>query len=284
MVLATFVSLNLPARAQDARPGGAFARPGYPLGQFRAFPSVTIENVYADNIFASEDREVGDFFVSIIPLVALESTWSRHSLSASVDGRINRYADVKAENNAEYGVEARGRLDLAEQSALGAIFRQGKRTVGRADSENSGRTDPQQLDYFEGELHYDHGFARVDLGLRGFVDHLDFPDPMDAERDRLVFGGSSRLSHRISPAFSLFLEPDAEVVDYQQTTGDDGFEQDRLALGGFLGSKFDVSTIEGEVSLGVVHASFDETSFDDVTTTWTVRGIRDPDDGNGSRR
>ena len=65
MVLATFVPLGLPARAQDATPGGELAGRGYPLGQFHFLPSVTFENFYNDNIFASENDETDDYFVSI---------------------------------------------------------------------------------------------------------------------------------------------------------------------------------------------------------------------------
>jgi hypothetical protein len=270
VVLAAFLSLGLPALAQDARPEGPFARPGYRLGQSRVFPSVIFENVYNDNIYASQSRRVGDYVVSIIPRIELASGWTRHFLSASAHGRINRYADVKTENNDEYGVEARGRLDLADQSAIVATFGNGRRTVWRADSENTGREEPQQLEFIEGELHYDHSFARFDLGLRGSVADLDFLDARDADRDRLVFGVSSRLSPLPSAASSLFLQADAKVLDYRETLDDEGFALDRAALGVFVGSSFDTSILEGEVSVGVVHAAFDESSFEDVT----ILGIR----------
>jgi hypothetical protein len=274
LVLAPFVLLGLPVRAQVARPADAFVRPGYPLGQFRAFPSVTFENVYDDNIFAQEDREEDDYVISIVPTLAVESSWSRHSLSANAHGRINRYADITEEDSEEYAVEARGRFDVADQSALGATFGQGRRTVARADSENSGRRDPQQLDYFEGQLRYDHDFARFDLDLRGFVDHLDYRDSQDRDRDRNEFGGSSRLSHRISPAFSIFLEPDVEVRDYDQTVDDDGVKRSSTTFGGFLGGGFDTSIIEGEISLGPVHTAFDDSSFDDLTILGARAAVR----------
>ena len=270
LVLAAFVALALPARAQNIRPLDALARPGYPIGKIRVFPSLKIENSYDDNIFARRDGGVSDYFVSIVPRVAIESSWSRHSVSGSAYGRIDRYADVETEDSEEYGVEAHGRLDLAEQSSLAAIVRQGRRTVWRADSENSGRTDPQQLDYVRGELQYEHSLARFDLGFRGSVHEFDFVDALDADRDRLVFAASSRLSHRRPSDVSIFLEPEFKLLDYQRSTGDDGLEQDLTMLGGFVGSSFATSAIKGEVSLGVLHLAFDEISFDDET----ILGVR----------
>lgn len=270
LVLVACVSLGLPANAQDARPEGPFARQGYPLGQIRVFPSLSIENTYNDNIFASKDGKLDDYFVSVLPRVELESSWSRHAVSASAYGQINRYADIKSEDNDEYGVNASGRLDLADHSALGASFGNGRTTNARANSENTDRKDPQQFDYLDGELQYDHSFARFDLGLRGSVRQLNFLDAVDADRDRLVFGVSSRLSYPLSSAFSVFVQPDAKFLDYEQSIGDDGLEQNRSTLGGFVGSSFDVATLNGDVSLGVMHAAFDESSSKDVT----ILGVR----------
>ena len=270
--LAIFALLGLPAQAQNATPADESEEPGLPLGPFRFFPTVIFENVYDDNVFAQERSKDDDYLATFIPGVAVESTWSKHFLSVSAYGQIHRYADNTNEDHEEYAVETRGRLDLLDESAFGATFGQGRKTLARTDAENTGRVNPEQYDYFEGEISYDHEFARFDLGVLGFADHLDYLDSEDSDRDRVEFGGSTRLAFRVSPAFSIFLEPGVEVRDYEESVDDDGVKRSSVTVGGFVGSEFDItSVIDGEISVGVVHADFDEPSFDDLTTVG-VRG------------
>jgi hypothetical protein len=276
VVIAAWAPLALTAEAQLDH--DELAPPGHELVGFRFTPVFTVENFYDDNIFATEDGREDDYFVSMVPSLGAESTWSRHYLSVNGVGRIDRYADVTSEDGEQYQLDAVGRLDLMAENSLGAEFSQGRQTVGRANAENSGRSGPQQLDRYEGALRYDHEFARTDLALSGFVRRLDFIESLDSDRDRLIVGAAPRLSYRFSPSFSLFLEPEAVRRGYDQTLDDDGVKRSSSTYNGLVGARFDItSVIEGELAAGVAHADFDESTFDDVTTaavsaevTWDV--------------
>jgi hypothetical protein len=268
----SFALLATAAWAQGPALEPELGESGIPLGGFLVHPRLTFENYYDDNVFAAENGEVGDYIASIIPRLGAETTWSRHYLALTGAGRFNRYGRLTNEENDEYAIDAEGRLDLTGTSTLGATFGLGRRTVGRADSENSRRLEPQQLDYYDADLGYRHGFAQLHLDLQGFLNRLDYLQPEDDDRDRYQFGGSARLLHRFSPALSLFLEPGVEFRDYDQKVDNTGVQRSTVTAGALFGAEFEItSVIDGEISLGPVHVAFDEPTFDDLTTL-AVRG------------
>ena len=279
LALAALASFALPARAQDLALGnlGGVPKPefngqGYPIGSFRVLPVLAVENTYNDNIFVSSATEEGDYVVSIIPALGIESTWERHFVSLGVFGKIDRYATFSAENSEEYGVAATGRFDLSGGSSVVTELNLGRTTIGRANTENTGRTDPEQLDFLNFDFSYRHEFSRFRLDIDPFVGVRDYVESQDADRDRIQYGGSPRIWYRFSPALSVFVEPGIKVIDYDQKVDDTGVERSSLTLQGFVGARFDFSSlITGKISVGAVHLDFDEPSFDAFTTVG-VRG------------
>ena len=288
LALAVLTSLSQPAQAQDLGMGdlGGVPRPefigqGYQMGSFLILPALTVENTYNDNIFAvAEDdpneNEKGAYVASIIPALGIESLWSRHFVSLGVFGKINRYGSLSSENNEEYRVEGAGRLDLTGGSSVVTDIALGRRTIGRANTENTGRDDPEQLDFVNFDFSYRHEFSRFRLDLDPFVKRRDYVEAADSDRDRTQYGGTPRIWYRFSPAFSIFVEPGVEVLDYDHLRND--VDRDSLMVQGFVGAEFDItSIINGEISVGPVYMDFDDPSFDNYTTvgargavTWDV--------------
>jgi hypothetical protein len=274
LALAALMSLALPAQAQDldlhdlARvPEPVFVGQGYEMGTFLILPALTVGNSYNDNIFADDGGERGDYVASIIPALGIESLWSRHFVSLGVLGEINRYGDLSSENDEEYRVDGLGRLDLTGASSAVADISLGRRTIRRANSENTGRVDPEQLDFVNFDFTYSHKFGRIRLDLDPFVNRRDYLERIDGDRDRIQFGGTPRVWYRFSPALSIFVEPGVGVLDYDRKVDDGGFERNSRTFRGFVGAKFDVSSIiRGEISVGPVHMDFDDSSFDAFTT------------------
>ena len=104
------------------------------------------------------------------------------------------------------------------------------------------------------------------MGIRNYV------EGQDADRDRIQYGGSPRIWYRFSPSLSVFVEPGIKAIDYDQKVDDTGVERSSLTLQGFVGARFNFSSlITGNISVGAVHLDFDEPSFDAFTTVG-VRG------------
>ena len=251
---------------------------GVVMGSFLVLPVLTVESSYNDNVFATDGGKNGDYVTSIIPALGIESLWSRHFVSVGVFGKINRYADLSSEDDEEYGVAGSGRLDLSSEATVLADLELGRRTIRRANSENSGRTGPEQLDFVNFDLGYRREFGRFRLDLDPFVQRRNYVESSDNDRDRTQIGATPRIWYRFSPAFSVFFEPGVKDIDYDRKVDDAGAERNSLTLHGFVGAEFDItSIIDAAISLGPVHSDFDESSFNSFTTvgargavTWDV--------------
>jgi hypothetical protein len=285
LALAVFACFALPAHAQDLGMGDLgevpepnFVGQGLPMGSFLVLPSLTIDNIYNDNIFASDRNEEDDYIVSIIPALGIENVGERHSVSLGAFGKIDRYADFTSEDDEEYAVESNGRFDFTDNASVVTGLEHGRRTIRRSNSENTDRNKPEQVDFVNFDFSYRHEFGRFRLDLDPFVQRRDYVERSDADRDRTQVGGSPRIWYRFSPAFAVFLEPGARHIDYDRRVDDNGEERGSLTLRGFAGARFDItSVIVGEIAVGAVHMDFDESSFDNVTTvgargslTWEI--------------
>ena len=162
-------------------PKPEFNGQGYPIGSFRVLPVLAVENTYNDNIFVDSASEEGDYVVSIIPALGIESTWERHFVSLGVFAKIDRYANFSTENNEEYGAAATGVFDLSGGSSMLTDLDLGRRTIGRANAENTGRTDPEQLDFLNFDFSYRHEFSRFQLDIDPFVAVRDYIEEADAD-------------------------------------------------------------------------------------------------------
>nr|WP_295664534.1 outer membrane beta-barrel protein [Polymorphobacter sp.] len=104
---------------------------GIPAGGFRVYPTLTIGSIYDDNVF---DRAAGtgDGFMEIAPAVTIQSGWSQNFLRFTGDAAIERFARVHSENNARYGLDALGRVDVTHNvvAELDALFARRAETRG----------------------------------------------------------------------------------------------------------------------------------------------------------
>src|SRR5688572_2918792 len=105
-----------PERPGEVRPPAENYDPkGVPLGSFKLFPDLELDEIFNDNIYATNASvgRVGSFIQQIKPTLDLRSDWNVHMLNAyakagfgfySVDGSFNNYQDVSA--------GADGRIDI----------------------------------------------------------------------------------------------------------------------------------------------------------------------------
>jgi hypothetical protein len=85
---------------------------GVPLGAFRAFPTVSLNAAYDDNVLRSDANAQHDYFISMTPGVVLRSEWVRHYLTAGASATRYRYSRLSSENRTEWNAAIGGRLDI----------------------------------------------------------------------------------------------------------------------------------------------------------------------------
>src|SRR3546814_11521586 len=114
--MGTAAVLSFPSNAQEPdrgqtvleRPRPDFDPKGLPVGGFRIFPQVTVQESYDDNIRAADENTESDFITTISPRIDIRGIGARGlSLGATGYGEVSRYLENSREN-ADRSEERRG--------------------------------------------------------------------------------------------------------------------------------------------------------------------------------
>jgi hypothetical protein len=85
---------------------------GIPLGGFRLFPSMGVSDSYDDNIFRIPGSTTGDHFVTLTPVMRLQSQWGLHFLELYTGAASYNYIDNDNQSLTDWNVGTQGRLDI----------------------------------------------------------------------------------------------------------------------------------------------------------------------------
>src|SRR5689334_20621477 len=115
--------------ANDQHPNTVLTKPGPydPIG-FRAgpiyfFPSVAVQGLYNDNIYAENNNKRDDEILIIRPELQVQTDWSRHELQLYAGGEIGFYNHFSTEDYQDYLFQGRFRLDVSR--ATNIVFEAG---------------------------------------------------------------------------------------------------------------------------------------------------------------
>src|SRR5262249_37659413 len=105
-------------RTQPARSAENYDAQGMPLGSFRLFPELELDEVYNDNIYATPNGVAGktsSFIQLIKPTLDLRSDWSNHMLNVFARGNFGLYSASSTENFFDYSTGFDGRFDIQRE-------------------------------------------------------------------------------------------------------------------------------------------------------------------------
>jgi len=249
---------------------------GVKAGGFTIFPTLSVAEIYDDNIFSETIDPTDDFVTDIRGGVRVRSNWSVHSLELFSTARRLQYSDNKDESTTDYTYGARGFLDIAARSR--AIFRASHRQATesrRATQTAIGGAQPVRFSTTAAAVDFDirqsrfseqfgvsyskDDFEDVDLLAGGGVIDQDF-------RDREVFSGYFRILYRFRPTIAVFVEVNGEFQNYDFPQLALGAFQDSESYGAAGGVAFDINKVaRGEIGLGYQTREYDDPVFSDVS-------------------
>ncbi len=90
---------------------------GVQIGRFVLFPELEVGGSYYSNVFHAPDAE-SDVALDVIPSARLVSNGSRHALEFRGIGGLSYYHEFPTEDDRDYLLEARGRLDITRRSNI----------------------------------------------------------------------------------------------------------------------------------------------------------------------
>ena len=241
---------------------------GLPLGGFRAYPRLSVQGGYDSNILASDTGTIEAGRLTLLPSVAVESQWSRHSLSFAGFLESRLYPDESDEDYLDWGFGSKGRLDIQEGTNIGGSVNFQNLTEDRNGIDApSAAPDPSQYDQFDVNAVLNHSFDQLTGSLGVSYTDLDYSTNNQSYRDREVLGGVAQLGYAFSPGYSAFVRAGINDRDYAnrdtQTAGNPFKDSTGYRIVGGISSEL-TDLIAGEINVGYLDQDYDSAAYEDV--------------------
>ena len=96
---------------------------GIQIGSFVLFPELELGGSYYSNVFHAPSAK-SDVALDVLPSARLVSNWGRHALEFRAIGALSFYNEFQTEDDKDYLLEARGRLDITRRANIQALISQ----------------------------------------------------------------------------------------------------------------------------------------------------------------
>ncbi|PWR21535.1 outer membrane beta-barrel protein [Zavarzinia compransoris] len=252
------------AQAQE----GGLGPTGVHVGAFLFEPSVTLSEVYDDNIFATDGGQEDDFITSIEPALEISSLWSRHALNFKTGIASSFYAHNSSENHTNFFATLEGKLDITRLSNFSAKINYQKLIEARTDTNaNPNAAEATEYQRYDAGLLFTQQFNRFTLKIGGAATYFDYDDtetrsgtPIDNDaRDRTDVAGTLDLGYEFSPGYSAFVR---QTVDWRKYERSVASGRDSAGYTTDFGVRLEVTRIiAAEVFGGYMVRNYD--SFED---------------------
>jgi hypothetical protein len=267
------------AHAQElAREKGVMdrARPEYDamgirLGSFLAYPAADLRFGYDDNVLAEDRNTKKDQLFTLSPSLALESNWSKHSLSIAADSSSVLYTDVTTEDRTDWGVAGEGRLDLLESMDIATSISFQNLTEAR-DAIDAIQVvlKPTEYDQLDASLAWNSRFNRLLLSLGTGFTKLNYKDSprigggtVDQDfRDREILKGIGELGYEFAAGHHAFVRGVFNERYYRKSPPSVAFNRDSHGFKVVAGWASALSNlIAGEAYVGYLEQKYDSSAF-----------------------
>lgn len=250
----------------------AYAPPGIRAGAFLLRPSVAAVAGYESNPLSAIEKRGSAYWGTRADL-ALESQWSRHELTSSVNGFYREFRDVGGDEITGTA-DTRLRLDVSRTTRLDLALR------GSVRSEDP--SDPNVPDGIVNRpLVASYGASaggtwkpnRFGLTVEGLVDRYQYEDAElasgvtvdNSDRDFTAYQLRLRSGYEVSAAFEPFMELAFNRRVHEREIDNAGFERGSAGASLAVGARFQPSAlldIEGRV--GYQRQRPEDDSLDDL--------------------
>ncbi|AGK59053.1 hypothetical protein HYPDE_36908 [Hyphomicrobium denitrificans 1NES1] len=231
---------------------------GIRVGSFVLFPELNLGTSYYSNVFHAPSAE-SDVAFDIVPSARLVSNWSRHALEFSATGILSFYNEYQTEDDRDYQLEARGRLDITSRANIQALISRQQFFEDRSALDASSVGTRAKIIEDQAEAAYNQRFNRLSLQFRGSISDYSYGPTEDAgvvtnnsDRDYTQYEEAARAMWEPKPELSPFFEVAVNHRDYSEAAQSDGINRtsngQRYRFGISFGNNGEI--VRGEISLG----------------------------------
>ena len=197
--------------------------------------------------------------MDVKPGARLVSNWGTHALEFRAVGVLSFYNDFPTEDDRDYTLEARGRLDITKRANIQALISRQQYLESRSALNSSSVGTRSVVDTDRAELAYNQRFNRLSYQLRGSVQDYTYGSVEDAgvvtpnsDRDYTIYEETFRTSWQFKPSFSPYVEIAYNHRDYGEAAQSDLINRtsngQRYRFGVSFGNTGEI--IRGDISLG----------------------------------
>ncbi len=261
---------------------------GIKVGSFVLFPELEFGTSYYSNVFHAPGSP-SDWAMDVKPAARLVSNWSTNALEFRAVGVLSYYNEFQTEDDRDYTLEARGRLDVTKRANIQALISRQQYLEDRSALDASSVGTRSVVDTDRAELAYNQRFNRLSYQLRGTVQDYTYGPTEDAgvvtsnqDRDYTIYEETLRTSWELKPSLSPYFEFAYNHRDYGEAARSDGINRtsdgQRYRFGVSFGNTGEI--LRGDVSLGygiqtpessLLHAV--EGLTIDANATWRATGL-----------
>jgi hypothetical protein len=231
---------------------------GIKVGSFVLFPELDLGTSYYSNVFHAPSAK-SDFAFDVVPSARLVSNWSRHALELNATGVLSFYNQYQTEDDRDYQLEARGRLDITSRANIQALISREQSFEDRSALDASSVGTRAKIIEDQAEAAYNQRFNRLSLQFRGSVADYAYGSTEDngvvtnnEDRDYTQYEEASRVMWELKPSLSPFVEVAVNHRDYSEAAQSDGINRtsngQRYRAGISFGNNGEI--VRGEISLG----------------------------------
>ncbi|MEM9053925.1 MAG: outer membrane beta-barrel protein [Pseudomonadota bacterium] len=243
-------------------------------GAFEVRPEVDFTAGFTDNLFASGNTETDDFFVGIVPSIAFDSTWSRHSFGFGGEIDHREYTDTTSESRTNIRLQADGRIDVNSNFNLFGAVEAGDLTEPRSNIASVlNASEPVEYSRIGGEAggQYESGRLRVRgaVGLQTYdYDDVELNNGLIQDqdfRDRDEISARLRVSYAVERDWAVFAELIRNEDDYDPPNVFNALNRDSEGTIVRVGTDFELqSLLRGDIGVGYFQSEYDDPTLVDV--------------------
>ncbi len=207
---------------------------GFRSGPVYFFPSVEVQGIYNDNIYAEQNNKRADEILVIRPELQVQTDWSRHELQLYAGGEFGLYNDFTDEDYNDYQFQGRFRLDVSRATNILFQAEHARDHQERGDPEEVEGLDPTKFDRTDGRIQINQSLGKLQLSGGGSFRRLDFKDVAavgggfinNHDRDRDIFTVNAKAAYEFSPGYSAYAEFSYNWRNFDTVVDDVGINRD----------------------------------------------------------
>ncbi len=252
---------------------GPYDPVGFRSGPVFFFPSVSVQGIYNDNIYAEETNKRGDELLVIKPELQVQTDWSRHELQLYAGGEFGLYEDFTDEDYTDYLFQGRFRLDVSRATNILFEAGRGRDHQQRGDPEEVEGLKPTKFDATDAKVQINQSMGRLLLSGGASFRRLDFDDVEavgggfinNDDRDRDIYVANAKAAYQFSPGYSAYAEFSYNWRDFDDPLDDLGINRDSEGFEINAGLTFELTNlIQGSVYGGYMQQDPDDPSLDKI--------------------